>query len=71
MKPDFSGLLVAGAPFGAPIGPPTGPSDGASPGAQARNGGRPQGSAAVAVIEGKRADRSNKLSKAASGRSLM
>ena len=60
MKPD-----LAGGPFGAP------PSEGASPGAQARNGGRPQGSAAVAVIEGKRAERSSKLSKAATGRILM
>jgi hypothetical protein len=48
-----------------------GPSEGASPGAQARKGGRPQGSAAVAVTEGKRAERNSKLSKAASGRTLM
>ena len=66
MKPDLLEL-----PPTAPVGPPNGPSEGASPGAQARNGGRPQGSAAVAVTEGKRADRSSKLSAAASGRTLM
>jgi len=66
MKPELPELPPAG-----PIGPPIGPSEGASPGAQARKGGRPQGSAAVAVTEGKRADRSSKLSKAASGRTLM
>ena len=83
MKPDLSELPpagpvaqgcpagVPGGQTGAPFGDPIGPSEGASPGAHARNGGRPQGSAAVAVIEGKRADRSSKLSKAASARSLM
>ena len=66
MKPDLPEFPPVG-----PLGPPIGPSEGASPGAHARNGGRPQGSAAVAVIEGKRADRSSKLSKAASGRILI
>ena len=48
-----------------------GPSEGASPGAQARSGARPQGSAAVAAIEGKSADKSSKGSVAANGRILI
>ncbi|NDF02821.1 MAG: hypothetical protein EB067_05220 [Actinobacteria bacterium] len=61
---------VPGGQTGAPVATP--PSEGVSPGAQARKGARPHGSAAaVADIEGKSADRSRKLSNAASGRILI
>ena len=81
VNPEFCGLPLAGpVAQGCPAGVPGGqtgapvatpPSEGVSPGAQARKGARPHGSAAVADIEGKSADRSRKLSNAASGRILM
>ena len=76
----FAGPVAQGCPAGVPggqTGPPVGlfveegPSEGASPGAQARSGARPQGSAAIALTDGKSADKSSNASAAASGRILM